>query len=219
MPITFFCSSCGRQLKARDEGAGKTGNCPDCKTPFTIPAAAIPSPLPSPVPSPILDEEQPPALQMSGEQVRRTIAKHWQWIGLGIACFVMVIGAWIWLPDVVRKIILERFPVMSILGFLATITFVLIILWRKNQRAFWIVLAILGALVFWPTIKRYIWPPAPNATNVPNDTHVRKPARSWIGFVFWGVTLVGYLHSKGYLDDLLTYITPLIETVKSFFQS
>jgi len=39
----------------------------------------------------------------------------------------------IWLPDVIRKIILERFPVMSIIGFLTTITFVLLILPHENR--------------------------------------------------------------------------------------
>jgi len=228
MPITFFCSTCGRKLTARDEGAGKTGNCPGCQTPFTVPPPSAPSviePKP-PVPlkqaqnheSPTTDEEQPSSWHISWEQVLRTIKEHWQWIGLGIACFVMFLGAWIWLPDVIRKIILERFPVMSIIGFLATITFVLLILWRKNKPLFWIVLTGLGLLVFAPTIKRCIWPPDTNVSDGSNASNSRKPARNWIGFGFWGTVLVGYLHNKGYLDSFFPYISQLIEAVKSFFQ-
>lgn len=32
MPITISCSACGKTLKAPDEAAGKTVNCPNCST-------------------------------------------------------------------------------------------------------------------------------------------------------------------------------------------
>jgi len=217
--INFKCESCGKSYNnVKDELAGRTGPCNQCGQQITVPV-----PTPTPVPSPIPDPPQ----RMSWEQVRRTMMQHWQWIGLGIACFVMLMGAWIWLPETIRKIILERFPVMSIIGFLATITFVLLILWRKNKPLFKVItggaVVILAGIVFWPTIRNRIWPPAASATNTSSDTthahNGRKPTRKWIGYGFWGTALIGYLQSKGYLESILSHITPLIDTVKSFIQS
>lgn len=40
MPITVDCS-CGRQIKARDQDAGKTANCPSCARPIAIPGTRV----------------------------------------------------------------------------------------------------------------------------------------------------------------------------------
>jgi hypothetical protein len=39
MPITVTCT-CGKQLRVKDEAAGKKGRCPTCKAVFTVPEAA-----------------------------------------------------------------------------------------------------------------------------------------------------------------------------------
>ena len=39
MSIKFACESCGRELKVRDDAAGKRVRCPDCSTMIEIPAA------------------------------------------------------------------------------------------------------------------------------------------------------------------------------------
>ena len=39
MSIKFACESCGRELKVRDDAAGKRVRCPDCNTMIEIPAA------------------------------------------------------------------------------------------------------------------------------------------------------------------------------------
>ena len=37
--ISFECSGCGKQIKVKDELAGKKGKCPGCGKPITVPAA------------------------------------------------------------------------------------------------------------------------------------------------------------------------------------
>jgi hypothetical protein len=39
MAIEFTCPTCGKLLKLRDEAAGKTGKCPQCKAVITVPSA------------------------------------------------------------------------------------------------------------------------------------------------------------------------------------
>src|SRR5947199_455286 len=39
MPIAITCAGCGKNLKVKDEWAGKKGKCPQCGTTFLIPAA------------------------------------------------------------------------------------------------------------------------------------------------------------------------------------
>src|SRR3982751_6576474 len=39
MPIAITCAGCGKNLKVKDEWAGKKGKCPQCGTTFAIPAA------------------------------------------------------------------------------------------------------------------------------------------------------------------------------------
>ncbi|MGI8980697.1 MAG: hypothetical protein ACR2FY_15835 [Pirellulaceae bacterium] len=64
--ITFSCSSCGKLLTVKEELAGKTGKCPVCQVPITVPktsiapAAAIPAP-----PSPPAARVRPPAPSQS----------------------------------------------------------------------------------------------------------------------------------------------------------
>ncbi|MCL2742453.1 MAG: zinc ribbon domain-containing protein [Planctomycetaceae bacterium] len=50
MTIPFSCPSCDRKLNAKDKHAGRTLNCPACKTPVSVPQFATPS---QPVPAPI----------------------------------------------------------------------------------------------------------------------------------------------------------------------
>jgi RsiW-degrading membrane proteinase PrsW (M82 family) len=48
MPISFSCT-CGKQLKAKDEGAGRRVNCPACGESLVIPAVSVePDPPPEP---------------------------------------------------------------------------------------------------------------------------------------------------------------------------
>lgn len=44
MPIVFTCPSCGKQLQAKDEYAGKRSKCTGCGQVVTIPAASQPKP-------------------------------------------------------------------------------------------------------------------------------------------------------------------------------
>ena len=50
--IRFSCPGCGAVYSVTDEKAGKTGKCPKCQTPFTIPAAEAPAPVAPPPPPP-----------------------------------------------------------------------------------------------------------------------------------------------------------------------
>jgi hypothetical protein len=43
--IHFACSGCGKKLHAKDELAGRTAKCPNCRQPITIPEAPEPSNL------------------------------------------------------------------------------------------------------------------------------------------------------------------------------
>ena len=57
MPIAVSCPTCGRQLKAPDEAAGKTVACPKCAARMVLPAAELAAPSP-PVLLPAAPEER-----------------------------------------------------------------------------------------------------------------------------------------------------------------
>ena len=45
--IVFGCPSCGMKLQVRDDFAGRTGPCPTCKQPLTVPNVAPPAAIPT----------------------------------------------------------------------------------------------------------------------------------------------------------------------------
>jgi TM2 domain-containing membrane protein YozV len=60
--IRVVCDGCGKGIKAPSSYAGRTANCPGCKSPIYVPAPAMamvaasvlqPSPLPPPLPPPV----------------------------------------------------------------------------------------------------------------------------------------------------------------------
>ena len=66
--ISFACKSCSKQLKIKDDLAGKTGKCPGCGQPVVVPALAVAAPA-SPVQSPVLANQRtlPPKFTSGGE--------------------------------------------------------------------------------------------------------------------------------------------------------
>jgi len=60
MPISFTCE-CGKHLRAKDEGAGRSVKCPACGATLVIPAVSEepPAPEPEPEPPPLRSWEQP----------------------------------------------------------------------------------------------------------------------------------------------------------------
>ncbi len=50
MPIALSCHTCGKQLKAKDESAGKKIKCPGCATVLSVPALEEPAEAPPPPP-------------------------------------------------------------------------------------------------------------------------------------------------------------------------
>jgi DNA-directed RNA polymerase subunit RPC12/RpoP len=46
MAITFDCPTCGRTIRVRDDAAGRSGVCPDCKSKINVPTATQPPKLP-----------------------------------------------------------------------------------------------------------------------------------------------------------------------------
>ena len=42
MVIEFSCPHCGRELKLKDEAAGKRGRCPGCRNVITVPQPSVP---------------------------------------------------------------------------------------------------------------------------------------------------------------------------------
>jgi DNA-directed RNA polymerase subunit RPC12/RpoP len=63
MPIVVHCANCGKNLRVRDEQAGKRGKCPHCGSKIVVPAAALAIPVDQPLPEPAVpaEEEQTPA--------------------------------------------------------------------------------------------------------------------------------------------------------------
>ncbi|QEH31538.1 hypothetical protein OJF2_00030 [Aquisphaera giovannonii] len=60
MSIRFACS-CGKQLQARDEHAGRKSRCPDCGATLVVPAGGEPpSATPTPAPPPVMHVDYDP---------------------------------------------------------------------------------------------------------------------------------------------------------------
>ncbi len=69
MPIVFNCPHCGKQIKAPDGAAGKTGSCPACKGPCLVPAPPPPPPADD-------DELRVAPLDEDDEQRRKRIEEE-----------------------------------------------------------------------------------------------------------------------------------------------
>ena len=83
--ISFACPACNKQLKVKDELAGKKGKCPGCGKPVMVPenlAAALSEPgKHSPVPGPAADAEPtfaPKAPALPADADARTLPPN-QW--------------------------------------------------------------------------------------------------------------------------------------------
>jgi hypothetical protein len=114
MPIELNCPGCSRQLRLADEHAGKTGQCPECETLFTIPrqgtvdqAAPVvrheqPSSreLPNPYSSP-----QTSSLPSSTTNNTPTIL-GWISIGSGLLSFCCCLGMIVSLPIGIAGLVL-----------------------------------------------------------------------------------------------------------------
>jgi len=70
--ISFACGQCNKQLKVKDELAGKTGKCPGCGQPVVVPALAAAASI-SPVPSPDLANRKAPPPSISPGTEERTL--------------------------------------------------------------------------------------------------------------------------------------------------
>lgn len=66
--IEFKCSECGKQLRVKDEAAGKKGKCPQCGTVLLVPAPALTKPHQSTEGTDAIAQVQPPAATSHSEQ-------------------------------------------------------------------------------------------------------------------------------------------------------
>lgn len=93
--IEFKCSNCGKQLRVKDDAAGKKGKCPQCGTELTVPEAefvelqaadrlAAPPPLP-----PTHTNPHSPAVPPSRPSA--TARKHRRWVIVLLVAAVIAI--------------------------------------------------------------------------------------------------------------------------------
>lgn len=89
MAISIICD-CGKQLRAKDEAAGKRVNCPACGTPLNIPVGNMDlgidlteyREVPLVTQAPIEQDEEVTASSKGG--------LPWLWVGLGVFCAVVL---------------------------------------------------------------------------------------------------------------------------------
>jgi len=70
--IAFSCTHCSKQLKVKDELAGKKAKCPGCGQPVVVPALAAATSI-SPVPSPDVGDRKAPPPSVSSPNEERTL--------------------------------------------------------------------------------------------------------------------------------------------------
>src|SRR5947207_11150681 len=88
MPISVTCGGCGKNLKVKDEWAGKKGKCPTCGTTFAIPAGGAASAAPA-MPGKRVPPKSAGKVQKKGSG---GIAISWGPI-IGVAFLLLVVGS------------------------------------------------------------------------------------------------------------------------------
>lgn len=93
MSISFPCPTCSFQLTTQDEHAGRTANCPQCKTPVIVPSAG---PTPPPVLAPQSDSAPPLVTQeqmiAATEMLKSLSTETKLWIAFGVSSFLAILG-------------------------------------------------------------------------------------------------------------------------------
>ena len=89
MPIRVVCPSCGKVIKAPDDSAGTSGNCPSCRAVVNIPSTIEASPAPPQVV--VNNQVEIVGLRLPFSDVLNLVAQFWI-ISLLIGGIVFGIG-------------------------------------------------------------------------------------------------------------------------------
>lgn len=141
MPTDFHCPSCNKFLRVPDDSAGKTVQCPDCQTTFSVPGPSqVPraplKPLPqfkeNPFLSPQAGQHSPGASPFSQQPVRFVDEGRIRSRVLGPAICLMVVAAIAAVWAVVTGVILlssdanaQQMPANEAMAFTATMGLIL----------------------------------------------------------------------------------------------
>ena len=94
MAIQVLCTGCGSRFTVSDQFAGRTGPCPKCKKPITVPKPAVKAvTIHEPEPATPTAPGQRP-ITVPFKRVDRPVAAR-TWILTGIGAVVLLAGAWI----------------------------------------------------------------------------------------------------------------------------
>jgi hypothetical protein len=138
MAIEFRCAVCNNVLRVADDAAGKQGRCPQCGTPFTIPAAGTGAAAGTPASA---GPPQPQGeLKPTPIDIKDVILRTWEifkvqwalclsagilaWAAVFLASMILVAG-----PVALGFYVVKSFTVAVILGFLGSLATTLVSAW------------------------------------------------------------------------------------------
>jgi len=143
MAIEFRCSVCNNLLRVADQSAGKQGRCPQCGTPFTIPAAGTGASTGTPAgagPAQPQGELKPTPIKPTPIDIKDVILRTWDifkvqwtlclsagilaWAAVFLATMILVAG-----PVALGFYVVKNVAVAAILGFLGSLATMFISAW------------------------------------------------------------------------------------------
>ncbi|MFP4356241.1 MAG: hypothetical protein ACLFUJ_14070 [Phycisphaerae bacterium] len=93
--IEFKCSNCGKQLRVKDDAAGKKGKCPQCGTELTVPDAELvelqDADRPAAPPPPPPTHANPHSKPVPPSRPSVTVRKHRRWVIVLLVAAVIAI--------------------------------------------------------------------------------------------------------------------------------